>query len=250
MSKLRLEISMSVDGYVTASGVRPEEPMGDGGQQLHEWAFGDDERGREVLAESQRSAGASIAGRRTYDLSIPWWGADGPGSSARTPTFIVSHSTPPEVPEGGVYTFVQSPGEALTRAAAAAGGKDVDVFSASIGQQLLRAGLVDEVRIHLVPVLLGVGTRLFENIGSDQIQLEVLDVIEGQRQRTCDTPSSGINTHRPGRPGPAGWHAQALTVTRDAPPHKIFTSGHWPEEKAHEQPRPAGDRRRPEGGAA
>src|SRR5215468_3558826 len=56
MSKLRLEISMSVDGYVTASGVRPEEPMGDGGQQLHEWAFGDDERGREVLAESQRSA--------------------------------------------------------------------------------------------------------------------------------------------------------------------------------------------------
>ena len=64
MSKLRLEISMSVDGYVTASGVRPEEPMGDGGQQLHEWAFGDDERGREVLAESQRSAGARSEERR------------------------------------------------------------------------------------------------------------------------------------------------------------------------------------------
>ena len=181
MSKLRLEISMSVDGYVTASGVRPEEPMGDGGQQLHEWAFGDDERGREVLAESQRSAGASIAGRRTYDLSIPWWGADGPGGEARTPTFIVSHDTPKQVPEGGVYTFAGTPIEALELARAAAGGKDVDVFSASVGQQLLQAGRVDEVRIHLVPVLLGAGTRLFENIGSGHIQLEVLDVIEGPK---------------------------------------------------------------------
>jgi hypothetical protein len=71
------EISMSLDGYVTAAGARPEEPMGDGGQQLHEWAFGADERGREVLAESARNVGASIAGRRTYDLSVPWWGPDG-----------------------------------------------------------------------------------------------------------------------------------------------------------------------------
>jgi len=82
---------MPLDGYATASGIRPDEPMGDGGQQLHEWAFGDDERGRAVLAESQSRAGASIAGRRTCDLSIPWWGSDGPGvrpgprrSSSRT----------------------------------------------------------------------------------------------------------------------------------------------------------------------
>lgn len=176
-----LDISMSLDGYVTARGVRPEEPMGDGGQQLHEWAFGDDEQGREVLAESQRSAGASIAGRRTYDLSIPWWGADGPGSAARTPTFIVSHSEPQDVPAGGVYTFVSSPEEALTRATAVAGDKDVDIFSASIGRQLLRAGCVDELRIHLVPVLLSVGTRLFENVGGEHIQLKVLDVIKGPR---------------------------------------------------------------------
>jgi len=95
--------------------------------------------------------------------------------------FIVSHSTPPEVPEGGVYTFAGTPIEALELARAAAGGKDVDVFSASVGQQLLQAGRVDEVRIHLVPGLLGAGTRLFENIGSGHIQLEVLDVIEGPK---------------------------------------------------------------------
>src|SRR5215471_15995486 len=71
MMSVILDISMSLDGYVTAAGVRPEEPMGDGGQQLHEWAFGDDERGRDVLAESVRNVGASIAGRRTYDLSVP-----------------------------------------------------------------------------------------------------------------------------------------------------------------------------------
>ncbi len=178
MSKVRFEISMSLDGYVTASGVRPEEPMGDGGQQLHEWAFGADERGRELLAESQSSVGASIAGRRTYDLSVPWWGPDGPGGEARTPTFIVSHSKPEQLPEGGVYTFVDSPEEALELARAAAGEKDIDVFSADIGQQLLRAGKVDEIHVHLVPVLFGAGTRLFENPGDDHIRLEITQVVE------------------------------------------------------------------------
>ncbi len=178
MSKVRFEISMSLDGYVTASGVRPEEPMGDGGQQLHEWAFGADERGRELLAESQSSVGASIAGRRTYDLSLPWWGPDGPGGEARTPTFIVSHSKPEQLPEGGVYTFVDSPEEALELARAAAGEKDIDVFSADIGQQLLRAGKVDEIHVHLVPVLFGAGTRLFENRGDDHIRLQITQVVD------------------------------------------------------------------------
>jgi dihydrofolate reductase len=181
MTAVILDISMSLDGYVTAAGVRPEEPMGDGGQQLHEWAFGDDERGREVLAESEGNVGASIAGRRTYDVSVPWWGPDGPGGEARTPTFIVSHSTPGQVPEGSVYTFVNSPTEALELAAAAAGNKDVDVFSASIGQQLLRAGHIDEIHVHLVPVLFGAGTRLFEDLGETHVQLQIIGVTEGSK---------------------------------------------------------------------
>jgi len=175
------DISMSLDGYVTAAGVRPEEPMGDGGQQLHEWAFAADERGRDVLAESMRTVGASIAGRRTYDLSVPWWGPDGPGGAARTPTFIVSHGTPGHVPEGNVYTFVNDPIEALKLARAAAGDKDVDVFSASVGRQLLRAGRINEIRVHLVPVLFGAGTRLFEDIGDSHVQLEIIKVAEGSK---------------------------------------------------------------------
>jgi len=181
MTKVIFDMSMSLDGYVTAAGVRPEEPMGDGGQQLHEWAFGADERGREVLAESASSVGASIAGRRTYDLSVPWWGPDGPGGEARTPTFIVSHGTPEQVAEGSVYTFAGSPIEALELAAAAAGDKDVDVFSASIGRQLLRAGRIDEIHVHLVPVLFGAGARLFEDLGGTHVQLEIIGAGEGPK---------------------------------------------------------------------
>ncbi len=129
-------------------------------------------------ADSQDTVGASIAGRRTYDLSIPWWGANGPGSEARTPTIIVSHSEPENVPEGGVYTFVGSPEDAVATATAIAGDKDVDVFSASIGGQLLRgAGLVDEVRVHLVPVLLGSGTRLLDDAGG-HIRLQITRIVE------------------------------------------------------------------------
>ncbi len=179
MSTVRFEISMSLDGYVTAAGVRADEPMGDGGQQLHEWAFGDDERSLAVLGESQGTVGANIAGRRTYDTSIPWWGADGPGGALRTPTFIVSHRGPEDVPDGGVYTFATSPEEALTGAIAAAGDKDVEIFSADIGGQLLRAGRINEIRIHLVPVLFGAGTRLFDDIGDEHIALEIIGVVEG-----------------------------------------------------------------------
>ena len=172
MSQVRFEISMSLDGYVTGTNPRPEEPMGEGGQILHQWAFDADDAGRRVLAESEDTVGASIAGRRTYDHVIDSWGPDGPGFERRTPTFIVSHSMPDNVPDNGVYTFVATPEEAAERARVAAGTKDVDVFSAGIGQQLLRAGLVDEVRIHLVPVLLGSGTRLIGDLGGAQVRLE------------------------------------------------------------------------------
>jgi dihydrofolate reductase len=106
MTKVIFDISMSLDGFVTAANVRPEEPLGDGGQRLHEWAFGDDERNRELLEEAVNFVGAVIAGRRTYDLSVPWWGADGPAGPARVPVFVVTHAEPEDAPEGGVYTFV------------------------------------------------------------------------------------------------------------------------------------------------
>ena len=180
MTKVIFDISMSLDGFVTASNVRPEQPMGDGGQRLHEWVTGGDERNRELLAEAMNVVGAVIAGRRTYDISVPWWGADGPAGLARVPVFVVTHEAPAESPEGGVYTFVTDGIEgALEQAKAAAGDKDVAVMGgADIGQQYVRAGLVDEISIHLVSVLFGGGTRLFEHLGSEHIQLETADVIE------------------------------------------------------------------------
>jgi dihydrofolate reductase len=180
MSKVIFDISMSLDGFVTASNVRPEEPMGDGGQRLHEWAFGEDERNRELLAEAVNFVGAVIAGRRTYALSVPWWGADGPTGPARVPVFVVTHAEPEEVPEEGVYTFVTDGIEsALEQAKMAAGDKDVAVMGgAEMGQQYIGAGLVDEISIHLVPELLGGGTRMFEHLGGEHIQLESAGVIE------------------------------------------------------------------------
>ena len=179
MTKVIFDISMSLDGFVTASNVRPEEPMGDGGQRLHEWAFGEDERNRELLTESMNFVGAIVAGRRTYDISVGWWGADGPAGPARVPVFVVTHAEPEEAPEGGVYTFVTGGIEsALEEAKAAAGDKYVAVMGAEIGQQFIRTGLVDEISIHLVPVLFGSGTRLFEHLGKEHIQLETTGVIE------------------------------------------------------------------------
>jgi dihydrofolate reductase len=180
MTKVIFDISMSLDGFVTASNVRTEEPMGDGGQRLHEWAFGQDERNRELLAEAVNFVGALIAGRRTYDLSVPWWGADGPTGPARVPVFVVTHAEPEEVPQEGVYTFVTDGIEsALEKAKSAAGEKDVAVMGgAEVGQQFIRARLIDEISIHLVPVLLGSGTEMFERLGGEQIQLETVGVIE------------------------------------------------------------------------
>jgi dihydrofolate reductase len=180
MTKVIFDISMSLDGFITASNQSSEEPMGDGGLRLHDWAFNEaDDPSREVLSRAAESAGAVIAGRRTYDDSLPWWGADGPTGEARLPLFVVTHSQPQDVPAGGVYTFVTDGIEsALQQAKAAAGDKNVAVMGgADIGQQFLRAGLLDEIQIHLVPVLFGSGTRMFELLGDGHVHLEITEVI-------------------------------------------------------------------------
>ena len=183
MGKVIFDISLSLDGFMTAANRRPEEPMGDGGLRLVEWALADDERDRAVLSEGIASIGAVIAGRRTYDTSVAWWGADGPTGPERLPVFVVSHSAPDEPPAGGVYSFVTGGIEpALEQARAAAGDKDVTVMGgARTGQQFLAAGLVDELSLHVVPVLLGAGTRMFENLGDAQITLEPLATIQTPR---------------------------------------------------------------------
>jgi dihydrofolate reductase len=179
MGKVVYDISMSLDGFITAAGQTPLEPMGAGGQRLHDWAFGDDERDREVLSTGLAGTGAVITGRRNYTDALPWWGADGPTGPARLPIVVLCHEIPADPPPpGGVYTFVTGGVEqALKHAREAAGDKDVTVMGgAETGRQFLAAGLVDEISIHLVPVVLGGGTPMFtgglpvelENIGSLQ----------------------------------------------------------------------------------
>jgi dihydrofolate reductase len=177
MGTVIFDTSMSLDGYMTAAGQTAEEPMGSGGLRLMEWVLGGDERNAELLDGWVSRLGASIAGRTTYDTSVPWWGADGPSGEGRRPLFVVTHETPATSPEDGVYEFVTDGIErALERAQAAAGDADVTIMGgADIGRQYLAAGLVDEIQVHLAPVLLGAGTRMFDG---QRIELETIEVIE------------------------------------------------------------------------
>ncbi len=178
MGKVSFNISMSLDGYINGPDVTPEQGLGRGGEVLHEWVFNGNERNREVLDSALQGAGAIIVGRRTYDLSIPWWGADGPTGELRLPVFVITHSAPDDVPDGGVYTFVSSGIEdALRQAEAVAGDKVVAVGGGALTfRQYLAAGLVDVISINLVPVLLGGGTPLFEE--GEQAQLELVEVVD------------------------------------------------------------------------
>lgn len=180
MSQVILDMSVSLDGYISAEGVSPEEPMGDGGEKLHEWAFGDDELNQQLLEEGVKSQGAVIAGRSTYDNSVEWWGADGPTGPVRNPVFVVTHEPPADAPANGVYTFVTEGIErALDQAKSAADGKNVVIMGgADLGRQFLNADLIDEISIHLVPVLFGGGTRLFEPFDGNHVNLETESVIE------------------------------------------------------------------------
>lgn len=178
MGRVIYDISMSLDGFINAANARPEAGLGDDGERLHDWGFSsEDPRNRELLAKGT-SLGAYICGRTTYNHSIPYWGADGPTGSARVPTIIASHSVPQDIPGGGVYVFVDRLGAAHEKAQRLAGNKDIIVQGANVAQQLIRLGLVDEIFIHLVPVLFGSGTRLYEHLGSEHIPLETVEVIE------------------------------------------------------------------------
>ena len=177
MGKVYYDASMSLDGFITAANPRPEAGLGDDGLQLFEWTNSADPRNREIV-ESGVSTGAVIVGRTTYDLSIPYWGADGPLGAARVPTVVISHSVPQDKPDGSVYSFVNGIEAAFETAKLLAGDQDVSMVGSKIGQQFLKLGLIDEVSVHLVPVLFGSGTPLFEDLEGKHISLEPIEVIQ------------------------------------------------------------------------
>jgi dihydrofolate reductase len=202
MTMLKLDISMSLDGYVAGPNQSLDEPLGKGGERLHEWAVGlrgwrephgleggDTGPDSDMIAESIRSRGATIMGRRMFSggsgpweddpKADGWWGDNPP---FHHPVFVLTHHPRETVGKQGgtTFTFVTDGIEsALEQARAAVGDKDVQVAGgAEIAQQYLRARLLDELDVHLVPVFLGAGARLFDDLGPEPPELELAGAVD------------------------------------------------------------------------
>jgi dihydrofolate reductase len=194
MGKVKVELSMSLDGFVAGPNDGPRNGLGDGGEALFKWysdgevdfplagtdmVFKISRASADLLQESWPTVGASVTGRRTFDITGGWGGNPPGGTDA--PYFVVTHTVPQEwVRPGSPFTFVTDGVEsAIAKAKLAAGEKNVDIIGASIVQQCIKAGLVDEIQIDLAPVLLGGGVSLFGYLDMEPVELERIKVVEG-----------------------------------------------------------------------
>ena len=160
MARLVADFSMSLDGFVAGPNVGMEQPMGEGGEALHAWMFGDvDPVDARITQQMRANTGAVILGKRTFDVGIAHW-QDVPFP---VPCFVLTHAALPDRQErNGSFRFASGGlEEALRLARAAAGDREVRLMGASVARQYLAAGLVDEIALQLVPLLLGAGERLF-----------------------------------------------------------------------------------------
>jgi dihydrofolate reductase len=202
MGKLTFEVTMSLDGFIAGPNQTLEQPLGEGGERLHEWIYGlasfrerhgleggETNADSELLEESMAGTGATLMGRRMFSGGAGpweedpnadgWWGDDPP---FRMPVFVLTHHARETVTkQGGTsFTFVTDGIEsALEDARAAAEERDVAVAGgANVAQQYLNAGLLDELQIHVAPLLLGGGVRLFDNVDAERVRLEGTKAIE------------------------------------------------------------------------
>jgi dihydrofolate reductase len=201
MSKVRVHIAISADGYVAGPNQSDENPLGEGGEQLHDWFIelkawrephgregGEVNESTPIAEESLANVGAEIMGRGKFgppgggpwgeDPWPGWWGEDPP---FRKPVFVVTHhEREPLTLSDTTFTFVtEGIDAALEQARKAADGKDVYIGGgADIINQYLAAGLVDELEVHIAPLILGGGERLFDGVGPD-LKLEQLRAVEG-----------------------------------------------------------------------
>ena len=201
MAELKLDISMSLDGFIAGPNPSREQPLGEGGERLHEWAFGlaswrerhgkpggDANVDSEVLEETMAGTGANVMGKGMFgggegpwgdEPWEGWWGDDPPFD---TPVFVLTHHPREPLKKGSTtFTFVSDGIEsALEQAREAAGDRDVVLGGgASVAQQYMKAGLLDELQFHVVPVLMGEGIRLFEgHLDGDLAELECMRVID------------------------------------------------------------------------
>jgi dihydrofolate reductase len=199
MSSTVLYMSMSLDGFIAGPNERPDNGLGDGGDRLHKWVFPDAEDDLETIVARLRgvnrqiydefmSTGAVIAGRGTFEPAGGWGGDHHDG----VPIYILSRNPAPAwAAEWPAVHYVSDLAAAVRDAKHAADDKNVLVHGASIAQRAITAGLLDELEIHLIPVLFGDGRRLFEHLGIEQRELERIRVLEGEggvthlRYRVC-----------------------------------------------------------------
>ncbi len=191
MGKVTSGLTMSLDGFIAGPNDGPEHPLGENGMRLFDWyESGDAEyevpsggmtfkvspQSAEMLSRAFSSIGAIVTGRRTFDITNGWGGRH----PLDVPMVVLTHSVPDGWDyEGSPFTFVTDGVEsAVERARELAGEKDVAVGAASLVQQCLEAGLLDEVHVDIVPVLLGGGVRMFDNLGPEHIELERTEIIE------------------------------------------------------------------------
>lgn len=201
MTQVKFDISTSLDGYIAGPDPDLEQPLGAGGEQLHEWvvklsawreqhglAGGEVNADSEIMAESIERIGAYVMGRGMFgggdgswgdEPWSGWWGEEPP---FHAPVFVVTHHARAPLPREGGTTFhfvTEGVEAAVAQAQQAAGEADVLLAGgASVIQQALRAGLVDEFQLHVAPVLLGGGTPLFAGLGPGDVQVETVRVVE------------------------------------------------------------------------
>src|ERR671930_600099 len=201
MGKVRANTSISLDGYVAGPNQSEDNPLGEGGEQLHEWMFalkawrethgeegGEVNPSTEAAEQMHASVGAFVMGRNMFgpirgpwedDSWTGWWGDDPP---YHTPVFVLTHHErePVQMEGGTTFHFVTDGIEsALEQAKQAAGAKDVMLWGGGdIVRQYLASGLLDELELHVVPVLLGDGARVFPNLGDGEVQLEQVRAVE------------------------------------------------------------------------
>ena len=184
-----LYMSMTLDGFIAGPNVRMDNGLGDGGERLHEWVFPGAEGGdfdaavarlkgvnRQIYDEFM-STGAVVAGRGTFEPAGGWKG----DHHDDVPIYILSRHKAPDWAAGWrLVHYVSDLSAAMREAKRAAGEKNVLVHGSGIAQRALKAGLLDEMEIHLVPVLFGSGLPLFEHLGVQQRELERTRVLEGE----------------------------------------------------------------------
>jgi dihydrofolate reductase len=172
-----LYMSMSLDGFIAGPNERMDNGLGDGGHRLHDWSFDSTTGVHGIINEEFMATGAIVAGRGTFEPAGGWGGDHHDG----VPIWILSREEPRiDISGWPRVTYVSDIEAAILPAKEAAGDRNVLVHGAAIAQLALAAGLLDELEIHVIPVLLGQGRRLFDNLSPEHIELERTRILEGE----------------------------------------------------------------------